>query len=93
MCAITVPNAEAHAPNELDLRFDNAALELLLQREEMGIKADSPAATLFLLCPGTPLSGEIGSKFGSDQSSLLVFGKHDRHLGIDGRLVLILRLR
>ena len=55
--AIRVPNTEAHAPDELELRFDNAALELLLQREELGIETDGLAATLFFLGPGTPLRG------------------------------------
>ena len=35
--AVRVPNAEAHAPDQLDLCFDNVALELLLEREELRI--------------------------------------------------------
>ena len=66
MRAIGVPDAEAHAPDELELRFDNAALELLLQREELGVEADGPAATFFFLGPGAPLRGEVGGELGLD---------------------------
>src|SRR5439155_22996818 len=63
--AIGVPDADPYAPDEPELRFDNTALELLLQREELGVKADGPAAKLLLLRPGAPLrikvSGELGA--------------------------------
>lgn len=89
---IRVPNTEPHAPDELELRFDNAALELLLQREELGIEADGAAATLFFLGPGTPSRGEVDLEPGPDQTGLLVVGKRDCRLGVDGRLALLRRL-
>ena len=89
MVPLRVPDADAHAPDELELRFDNTALELLLQREELGVKADGLAAKLLFLGPGTPLRVEVGGELGLDLGRLVVVGERDRRLGVDDRFALL----
>lgn len=71
------------------MRFNNAALELLLQREELGIEADGPATTLFFLGPGTPPRCEVGLELSPDQTGRLVVRQRDRRLRVDGKLALL----
>ena len=87
--AIGVPDAEAHAPDELELRFDNAALELLLEREELGVKADGLAAEFLFLGPGAPLRVKVGGERSLDQGAPVVVVEHDRRLWGDDRFALI----
>jgi len=89
--AIEVPDADAYTPDELYLRFDNTALELLLQREELGVKADGLAAKILFLGPGVPPRVEVGDELGSDLFSLVVVREDYGRGGIDDRLALLLR--
>ena len=90
--AIGVPDAEAHAPDKFELRFDNAALELLLQREELGVKADGLAAKPLFLGPGAPRRVEVGSELGSDLRSLVVVREGNGRPRVDGRPALLRRI-
>ena len=86
---IGVPDAEPHSPDELELRLDNAALERLLEREELGVKADGLAAEFLFLGPWTPLRIEIGGELTLYKLTPVILGEHDRRLRGDDRFALL----
>ena len=73
------------------MRFDNAALELLLQREELRVKADGLAPKLLFLGPGPPSRLDVGGELSSDLFSVVVVREDNGRLGVDGRLALLRR--
>ena len=69
----SLPDADAHAPDDLELSFDDATLKTLFEREELRVKANGPATKSLFPRPRAPLRIKVGGKLSLDRGKLVVF--------------------
>ena len=86
------PDAHATAPRHFKLGLDDAALQLLLEREELTVQANGPASTFFLFGPWTPDVFDVRAELRAHQRLLVVTTQGQQLVRLYLRQVTLFRL-